>query len=58
MAGYAALGGFIHRMRERGLASKVGKMIAAGDCQGAFSYALEKGRFDLASQIQQMCAAR
>jgi hypothetical protein len=32
------------------------ELLSAGDCQGAFAYALEKQRFDLAVQIRQICA--
>ena len=42
-------------MREKSLRAKLGKMIAAGDCQGAATYALQKGRFDLVQGLKQFC---
>ena len=33
----------------------IGKMLANGDCQGAFKYAYEKGRTELAANIAEMC---
>ena len=51
----ALLGLAIRGMRERSLNSKIGKMVASGDCQAALDYALTKGRFDIAEQVKGMC---
>lgn len=53
--GGALLGLAIRGMRERSLNSKIGKMVASGDCQAALDYALTKGRFDIANEVKSMC---
>ena len=53
--GGALLGLAIRGMRERSLNSKIGKMVASGDCQAALDYALTKGRFDIAEEVKGMC---
>lgn len=35
---------------------KLGKMIAAGDCQGAAKLAYEKGKLELGAQISRTCS--
>lgn len=40
---------------ERRVRSRVGKMLAAGDCDGALKYALEKGHLELAEQVAALC---
>lgn len=41
--------------REGNLRKKIGKMIVAGDCQGAAKLAYEKGRLELGAQIARTC---
>ena len=41
--------------RESNFRKKIGKMIAAGDCQGAAKLAYEKGRLELGAQIARTC---
>jgi hypothetical protein len=50
------LGLLIARMQENSLRKKLGKMMAAGDCQGAVKLAYEKGRLELGAQIARTCA--
>lgn len=38
------------------VAPDVGKMIASGDCTGAYNYALAMGALDTAIKAQQICA--
>jgi putative hemolysin len=42
--------------REGNFRKKIGKMIAAGDCQGAAKLAYEKGRLELGAQIAKTCS--
>jgi hypothetical protein len=56
--GAAGLGLFIARHREKAFQAHVGKLVAAGDCQGAITYALQKGRMDMAQQVRDFCAGR
>jgi hypothetical protein len=42
--------------REGNFRKKLGKMIAAGDCQGASKLAYEKGRLELGAQIAKTCS--
>jgi hypothetical protein len=59
--GGAALGqglvDMIHGFKERSFRNKIGKMLAAGDCEGAVRYAYQKGRIELGASLQQTCAA-
>lgn len=55
--GWRELGLAISQIKENSLRAKLGKMVAAGDCTGASTYALQKGRFDMAQGIKQFCAA-
>ena len=41
--------------REPNFRKKLGKMIVAGDCQGAAKLAYEKGRLELGAQIARSC---
>ena len=49
------IGSLISRIGENSFRKKVGKMLAAGDCQGAANYALQKGRLELGNSILQSC---
>jgi hypothetical protein len=51
------VGSFIAGIRERSFRAKVGKMLAAGDCDGAARFALEKGRLELGSELRRTCLA-
>lgn len=51
-----SLGLLIARMQENSLRKKIGKMLAAGDCQGAAKLAYEKGRLELGAQIAKTCS--
>jgi hypothetical protein len=51
------IGQAIAMMKEKSLRAKLGKMVAAGDCQGAATYALQKGRFDMVEGLKQFCGA-
>jgi len=51
----ARFGLAIQAMRERSLRAKIGKMVAGGDCKGAYTYALTKGRMDLAGEVRNIC---
>jgi hypothetical protein len=57
--GGAALGrglvDMVRGMNERSFRSKVGKMLAAGDCDGAVKYAFDKGRIEFGTALQQSC---
>lgn len=44
-----------HTGPDRGVSKRVGKMVAAGDCEGAYKYALKKGELDLAERAKGMC---
>lgn len=46
---------FIHALQARALRKKIGKMIAAGDCQGAARLAYEKGQIELGAAIPHIC---
>lgn len=51
-------GGFgvlIERLNHRALRKKIGRLLAAGDCQGAAKMAYEKGWIEMGSNIQQGC---
>lgn len=37
-------------------AEEAGKMVAAGDCAGAETYALKQGNFALAQQVKDYCS--
>lgn len=52
----AGLVDIIRGFQERSFRSKVGKMIAAGDCTGAVRYAVEKGKFEVAASLQILCS--
>lgn len=54
----AGLGALIAQGRERSFNKKVGALLAAGDCDGAARFALEKGRLDLGRQLLAECQAR
>ena len=43
--------------REGNFRKRIGKLIAAGDCQGAAKLAYEKGRLELGGQIARTCSA-
>jgi hypothetical protein len=49
------IGALIARSRESSFKKKVGSMLAAGDCEGAAQFALEKGRLELGTSIAQAC---
>lgn len=49
------LGLLIARMQENHLRKQIGKMLAAGDCEGAAKLAYEKGRLELGAQIARTC---
>lgn len=49
------LGLLIARMQENSLRKKLGKMLAAGDCQGAVKLAYQKGQLELGAQIARTC---
>ena len=51
-----ALGQLISGTSDQHVRSNVGRMLAAGNCDGAYQYALQKGRFDLASRVRDLCA--
>jgi len=51
-----SLGANIRAKKARGRQKKVGKMIAAGDCQGAVAYALDKGDLALADYARSYCS--
>ena len=57
--GGAALGrglvDMVRGMNERSFRSKVGKMLASGDCAGAVKYAFDKGRIEFGTSLQQAC---
>jgi hypothetical protein len=46
-----------HRISERRFRSKISKLVAGGDCPGALSYAMEKGRYDAVAAIKQVCSS-
>jgi len=46
----------VRTKKARGRQKKVGKLIAAGDCQGAVAYALDKGDLPLADYARSYCA--
>jgi hypothetical protein len=50
------LGLLIARMQENHLRKKIGKMLAAGNCQAAAQLAYEKGRIELGAEVARMCA--
>lgn len=50
-------GAVFQHMRDRHVQKKVAKMMSAGDCQGAYAYALQQS-FELARQVREMCVAR
>jgi hypothetical protein len=52
------LASVIHNASEASVRSKIGKMVAAGQCEEARSYALQKGRLELASAVTRLCQAR
>lgn len=43
--------------REGNFRKKIGKMIAAGDCQAAAKLAYEKGRLELGAEIARSCSS-
>lgn len=47
----------VHSIKERSFRSKVGKLLAAGDCQGAARYSLQQGRIELGNSILIQCSA-
>lgn len=47
---------FVNGIKERNFRKKVGKMLAAGNCKDATTYAYEKGRIEFASAIAQRCS--
>ncbi len=51
----ANLGSAMRARKDRGRRKKVGKMIAAGDCNGAVNFALEKGELELAQYARATC---
>ena len=50
------LGDLIRGINERSFRSKVGKMLAAGECEDAYNYALKKEHIELGLKLQQYCA--
>lgn len=54
--GAAGVVSFVRALGERSFRSKIGKMLSAGDCEGAARYAYEKGRLELGSEIRKQCA--
>lgn len=57
--GGAALGqginSLIHSMKEKAFRAKVGKLLSAGDCEGAANYSFEKGKIELGNEIRAQC---
>ena len=53
-----AVGELLTGTGDRHVKSRIGKMLAKGDCAGAEKYALQKGRFDLLGVVREYCAAR
>jgi TRAP-type uncharacterized transport system substrate-binding protein len=51
-----ALGQLISGTNPNHIRSRIGKMLAKGDCAGAEQYALQKGELDLAQQVKNYCA--
>lgn len=57
-SGYAlgqGIGALIAKSRENSFRKKLGRMLAAGDCEGAVRFALEKGRIELGTDIARSC---
>lgn len=54
--GAAGIVSFVRTLSERSFRSKIGKMLSAGDCEGAARYAYEKGRLELGGEIRKQCA--
>jgi hypothetical protein len=48
---------FIEELNDRALRKKIGKKIAAGDCDGAAKLAYEKGWLEVGMNIEQTCAS-
>lgn len=48
----------IHNASEASVRSKIGKMVAAGQCQEARDYALKKGRLEMASSVERLCSGQ
>lgn len=46
---------FIERLNDRKLRKKIGKLVAAGDCEGAAKLAFENGWLETGFQIKQTC---
>ena len=58
--GYAfgqAISTILQKRAEASFRKKIGAFLAAGDCEGAAKFALEKGRLDVGPAIAQACAA-
>lgn len=47
--------GIIERFNDRSLRKKIGKLIAAGDCEGAAKLAYEKGWLEMGADIKRSC---
>lgn len=43
---------------ERRFRAKVGELLASGDCQGAATYAFEKGRLEIGQAIMRQCSTQ
>lgn len=42
-------------IHDRHVKKKIGKLIVAGDCQGAYTYALQES-LDLAARVREICS--
>jgi hypothetical protein len=49
------IGSLISNIGEKNFRKKIGRMLAAGDCETASRYAYEKGRLELGSSIASQC---
>lgn len=54
-ADWAALGDRMREKRVRATHRKIGKLVAEGHCEAARNLALEKGMFDVAEQVPELC---
>jgi len=54
-AGGGGLIGLIERLNDRKLSKKIGKLAAAGDCEGAAKLAFENGWLEVGTQIRTQC---
>jgi hypothetical protein len=51
-----ALGQLISGTNPNHIRSRISKMLARGDCEGAEQYALQKGQLELAQQVRNYCS--